>query len=159
MGGFPHVGAARAWAGMNATVPGGRWPSTVPSTASGTRARPRSEDAGARRNDLYDLAAPLPSYVSGRVALIGDAAHAMTPDLGRGACEALVDGVTVARELTGRARVEDALAAYDASRRRPTRRLARAARIMNRAVHTPRHIAPVRNSAMRLFLAVGRPPA
>ena len=42
---------------------------------------------------------PLGSFVRGRVALIGDAAHAMTPNLGRGACEALVDAVTLAELL------------------------------------------------------------
>jgi 2-polyprenyl-6-methoxyphenol hydroxylase-like FAD-dependent oxidoreductase len=115
--------------------------------------------AGVCRNDLYDLAEPLSSYVSGRIALIGDAAHAMTPDLGRSACEALVDGVAVAGELATRARVEDALAAYDATRRMPTQRLARTARLMHRAVHTRHPIAPVRNAATRLFLAVGRPPS
>ena len=35
------------------------------------------------RYDLFDLAGPLPTFVRGRTVLLGDAAHAMTPDLGR----------------------------------------------------------------------------
>lgn len=114
--------------------------------------------AGVLRHDLCDLARPLPGYVRGRVALLGDAAHAMTPDLGRGACEALIDGVTLARELVRRPRVADALAAYDAVRRRPTQRLARASAWLNRAVHTP-GAAPFRDPAVRLLLALSSPPA
>ncbi|MDI3387648.1 FAD-dependent monooxygenase [Streptomyces sp. B-S-A8] len=116
-------------------------------------------EAPVHRNDLYDLAVPLPAYVSGNIALIGDAAHAMTPDLGRGACEALTDAVALTRRLTARTRVPQALTAYDAQRRPPTQRLARAARLMNRAVHTRLPVTPARDAAMWLFLTAGRPPA
>lgn len=37
----------------------------------------------------------LASFVRGRAVLIGDAAHAMTPNLGRGACEAIRDAVAL----------------------------------------------------------------
>lgn len=40
--------------------------------------------------DLYDRPAPK-RLVSGPVVLVGDAGHAMTPDLGQGACQALED--------------------------------------------------------------------
>ncbi|MGS2644145.1 FAD-dependent oxidoreductase [Streptosporangium sp. G12] len=48
------------------------------------------------RNDVHHLAAPLPAMHRGRVALLGDAAHAMTPNLGQGACQAIEDAVVLA---------------------------------------------------------------
>lgn len=42
------------------------------------------------------------SLVRGRAVLLGDAAHGMTPNVARGACESLVDAVTLAHELNNR---------------------------------------------------------
>ena len=39
---------------------------------------------------------PSPTWGKGRVTLLGDAAHPMTPDLGQGACQAIEDAVVLA---------------------------------------------------------------
>ncbi|KIF07769.1 monooxygenase, partial [Streptomyces sp. RSD-27] len=49
----------------------------------------RIDPARVLQHDLYDLAAPLPRLHDGRTAWIGDAAHAMTPNLGQGGCQAV----------------------------------------------------------------------
>lgn len=48
------------------------------------------------RNDVYYLDTPLPAMHRGKVALLGDAAHPMTPNLGQGACQAIEDAVVLA---------------------------------------------------------------
>lgn len=53
---------------------------------------------------------------TGRVTLLGDAAHAMTFAVGQGAAQALVDGVTIAGELAGSTDPPAALRAYEALR-------------------------------------------
>lgn len=81
-----------------------------------------------RRNDILDLAAPLSTLVHGRVALGGDAAHAMTPDLGQGGNQALEDAVTLAALVAREPGIDAALARYDTTRRARTAKIARRSR-------------------------------
>jgi 2-polyprenyl-6-methoxyphenol hydroxylase-like FAD-dependent oxidoreductase len=73
----------------------------------------------------------LGSYVRGRTVLIGDAAHGMLPTLGRGACESLVDAVTLA-DLLNTLPEDQALRAYDQQRRLRTRALSLASSALGR---------------------------
>jgi 2-polyprenyl-6-methoxyphenol hydroxylase-like FAD-dependent oxidoreductase len=77
-------------------------------------------------------------WVDGRLVLVGDAAHAMAPNLGQGANSALVDAAVLAVELAADQPVEQALVGYAARRRPAVRRvqdaadrLAQASRLTN----------------------------
>ncbi|UVJ38909.1 FAD-dependent monooxygenase [Arthrobacter sp. CJ23] len=104
---------------------------------------------GIDRRHLEDLA-PLRSYVSGKYVLVGDAAHAMAPNLGRGGCEALVDGLALAKALTAGRGVEEALSRYDAERRRPTQRIVAGSRLMNNIAAAENYL-PVRTAALAML--------
>jgi 2-polyprenyl-6-methoxyphenol hydroxylase-like FAD-dependent oxidoreductase len=51
------------------------------------------------RTDISEIAAPLPAMHRGRLAFIGDAAHAMTPDLGQSGCQAIEDAMVLASSV------------------------------------------------------------
>jgi 2-polyprenyl-6-methoxyphenol hydroxylase-like FAD-dependent oxidoreductase len=68
-------------------------------------------------SELADLK-PIRSWVSGRAVLIGDAAHAATPNLGQGACMALEDAVVLGQCLHAEHDVSQGLKKYESLRRR-----------------------------------------
>ena len=74
-------------------------------------------------NNIYDIE-PLTGWIDGHIALLGDAAHAMTPNLGQGACQAMEDAVALGNAFQLTHDVNTALAAYQ------TKRIARANAIM-----------------------------
>jgi 2-polyprenyl-6-methoxyphenol hydroxylase-like FAD-dependent oxidoreductase len=59
---------------------------------------------------------PLPRWVSGRVVLAGDAAHAMSPHITAGATLGIEDAALLGNVLAPTADVPAALAAYEADR-------------------------------------------
>lgn len=103
------------------------------------------------RHDLYELSRPLKSYVHGSVALLGDAAHAMTPHLGQGAAQALEDAVVLGRACGPDRPPADSLAIYDRGRRPRSQAVAKASRWAGRLGHEMQHPALVtlRNAVMR----------
>lgn len=124
----------------------GGWHAPIPALLAATRPE------AVLHHDINELVAPLPSYTAGRVALLGDAAHAMTPHLGQGACQALEDAAVLTAALAAGPTVEAALARYDAERRPRGQAVARAARQAGRMGQQLTHPAAValRNTAMRL---------
>ena len=60
---------------------------------------------------------PLENWVSGRVAMLGDAAHPMSPFLGQGAAMAIEDGFVLGRCFSLSTTIDEALSRYEAARK------------------------------------------
>lgn len=119
------------------------WHHPIPQLLAGADARQ------VLRNELYELA-PLPSLVEGRVALLGDAGHAMTPNLGQGACQALEDAVELAAVLPADADVGPQLQEFNRRRLARVHMIARRSRIAGMAAASSgRLLTALRNTIMR----------
>ena len=119
----------------------GGWHPPIPELIAAT--------GGVIRTDIRCLDAPPPRFHHGRVALLGDAAHAMTPNLGQGACQAIEDAYVLALrapdlERYSADRVPRTTAVVSASRR-----VAKLANLTNPAV------TRLRDTAMSLVGRLG----
>ncbi len=93
---------------------------------------------------------PIDTWVFGRVALLGDAAHATLQYLAQGACMAMEDGVTIGMALeANQGDVEKAFKHYERSRVARTARVVLSAREMGRIFHAQGVERLVRNDMWR----------
>jgi len=106
--------------------------------------------ANVLRNDIYDRD-PVSSWGRGRVTLLGDAAHPMTPDLGQGACQAIEDALELAKFLHSEPNAAAGLTAYEAGRIPRTRSVVLASRRLGRIgqLESP-FLCRMRDTAFRL---------
>ncbi|GAA4481064.1 FAD-dependent monooxygenase [Enteractinococcus fodinae] len=105
------------------------------------------------RHDIYDLEELPKTFGRGRTVLLGDAAHAMLPNLGQGAGQGIEDAVTLSLLLRSNRNqpLGRILARYSAIRRRRTLTLWRQSRLMARMAQASGPIATRgRNLGMRL---------
>lgn len=80
---------------------------------------------------------PIDQWTTGRITLLGDAAHAMVPFLAQGACQSIEDAWTLAVTLTrpGGAGVAERLQEYESRRRPRTTRVQAGARAVVKMAH------------------------
>jgi 2-polyprenyl-6-methoxyphenol hydroxylase-like FAD-dependent oxidoreductase len=129
----------------------GTWHTPIPALLEATGS------GAVLHHDINELAAPLRSFVHDRVVLLGDSAHAMTPDLGQGGCQAMEDAVTLVAMLHGvepadRVALTAALARFDESRRSRAQPLALQARRLGRIGQLrSRPAAVARDGVIRLL--------
>jgi FAD-dependent urate hydroxylase len=95
----------------------------------------RMEPAAAARIPIHDVD-PLSTWTRGRLALLGDAAHTMSPDLGQGGCQAMEDAWVLTHYLSSTtASVPDALRRYSSERMPHTADIVRRARKRSDTTH------------------------
>jgi 2-polyprenyl-6-methoxyphenol hydroxylase-like FAD-dependent oxidoreductase len=100
------------------------WPSPIPEAIAA------ADEADILRNDIY-YAPPLKSWSQGRVALLGDAAHSMTPSIGQGACQTIEDAGILADCLRTNSDAVEALRSYEQQRMRRAYAVVRYSRFMD----------------------------
>lgn len=78
-----------------------------------------TEEQSIMLNDIIDLK-PIKQYAFGNLVLIGDAAHATTPNMGQGACQAVEDAAVLTHCLDQEKEVSLAFQRFESSRMKRT---------------------------------------
>jgi len=105
------------------------------------------------QGDIVDIE-PLTKFAFGKIVLMGDAAHATTPNMGQGACMAVEDAAVLANTLVAESDTEEAFKIFE------RKRIGRTTRIVNiswtigkMAQEQNPFLAGVRNVAIRMMPA------
>lgn len=110
----------------------------------------KQSETGILHHDMYDLK-PLNSFVSNRTILIGDAAHATTPNMGQGAGQAMEDAIVLANCLHTYD-FQDSLARFERLRVKHTAKVIKRSRKIGRiAQHSNPLVVKVRNLFARML--------
>lgn len=101
-------------------------------------------------NDIFDRPPPR-NLTRGAVVLVGDAAHAMTPDLGQGACQGLEDAAVLHVCADGNQDILGMFETFERRRLRHVRTIVRDSYAIGRLA-TARHpaYARLRNGLVRI---------
>ncbi|QNL49031.1 FAD-dependent oxidoreductase [Olivibacter sp. SDN3] len=102
-------------------------------------------------NDIADIK-PLKQFVYGNIVLLGDAAHATTPNMGQGACQAIEDAVVLGQCLQQKISLKEALAYYEKRRIARTTRIIRLSRFLGWISHWQQpFLCKLRNGVFRIM--------
>jgi 2-polyprenyl-6-methoxyphenol hydroxylase-like FAD-dependent oxidoreductase len=158
---YCQVGASRyAWvASANAPEdatdpPGARKQATTEAFADYPPPIPQlidaADEAAIARMNIYDRK-PSGTWGSGRVTLLGDAAHPMTPNVAQGACQAIEDAVFLAKSVRD-GPIEAGLRSYEAVRRKRTAPIQRRAHAIGEVMKWSNPVVcAVRDQVFRVF--------
>jgi salicylate hydroxylase len=145
---YNQVAVFRSWSYSAEAEPTDRWgtPAELDQSFAHSCEQVRAGVAAINRDRrwvMYDRE-PLDNWTTGRITLLGDAAHPMVQYLAQGACQAIEDAGCLARQLT---RYHDdivkAFAAYQAERIPRTALIQRAARTWGQIWHDDGPVIPL----------------
>jgi len=96
------------------------------------------------QNDLHDLAR-MSTWHKGKICLLGDAAHATTPNMGQGAGQGIEDAYFISKMLAAHTHPEEAFTAFEARRRAKVDYVVNTSWQIGQAAHHPigRRVVPL----------------
>ena len=102
-------------------------------------------------NDIIDIA-PLQHFAYQNILLIGDAAHACTPNMGQGACQAMEDVAVLQKELQTKQSVREAFQSFEKRRLKRTKYITDTSKLIGEiAQWENKFLISFRNSLMRIL--------
>lgn len=91
-----------------------------------------TEEAYFLHHDIYDIK-PLNTFIYDRICLLGDAAHATTPNMGQGAGQSIEDAFQLMKAIKKTSSIENAFKFYDKKRVTKTKKVIEISRQIGRA--------------------------